>query len=281
MGPLRQLPNGWVTSVHRFGVNGVTRSYLLVRPGATGLAKLPVVVVLHGRNETPAAIESITHTPSVTGPAILVFPAGYGRSWDAGGCCGVAFRNDVNDIAFLTQTIHRVLASQPDAAPGRVYMLGFSNGGRMAYRVACADPGLLAGIAAVEAVPGDHCKATTPLPVMVVASSHDPLLALSNTSRPKVMQGYVEPSVQTTVAEWRNIDGCSTAGAQSLTGVATVDTWSHCKGAGRVAYVLYPGGGHSWPQGALTTDVRAGTPSAGDVLWAWLQRNVVVTAAPA
>ncbi len=281
MGPLADLPAGWSSSVHRFGVAGITRSYLLVRPGGASLAKLPVVVVLHGRNQTPAIIESITRTPSVTGPAILVFPAGYGRSWDAGGCCGVAYRQGLNDVTFLTQTIHRVLAAQHDAAPNRVYMMGFSNGGRMAYRVACADPGLLAGIAAVEAVPVDHCASITPLPVMVVASSHDPLLSLYSKSRPKVMQGYVEPSVQSTVAQWRQLDGCAPAGAQSLTGVATVDTWSHCSGAGRVAYALYPGGSHSWPQGVAATSVRGGTPSAGNLIWAWLQRNVVITASAA
>ncbi|MCU4183080.1 hypothetical protein K6U06_01815 [Acidiferrimicrobium sp. IK] len=280
MGPLADLPQGWATSVHRFSVGGITRSYLVVRPGATSAAKLPVVVVLHGRNETPAAIEGITRTPQVTGPAILVFPAGYGRSWDAGGCCGVAHRQDINDVAFLTQTIHQVLATQPDAAANRVFMLGFSNGGRMAYRVACQDPGLLAGIAAVEAVPVDHCAATLPLPVMVVASSHDPLLSILASARPKVMQGYVEPSVQATVQQWRHLDGCSTAGSQSVTGVATVDTWSQCRGSGRVAYALYPGGSHSWPQGATATEVRAGTPSAGELVWAWLQRNVVIVAPP-
>ena len=277
MGPLADLPPGWAASVHHFNVGAVTRSYLMVRPSSPGPGRLPVVVILHGRNETPAIIEHATRAPSMTGHAILVFPAGYGRSWDAGGCCGIAHTRDVNDVTFLTDVVHRVLASQHDAAADKVYMVGFSNGGRMAYTVACSDPGLLAGIVAVEAVPVDHCAATAPLPVMIVASTRDPLLTIYNGFTLKTMGGYLEPTVESTVARWRHIDGCSAAGTEAVTGLATVDTWTHCVGAGRVAYALYKGGAHAWPNGAPATAARAGTPSAGVLLWGWLQRGVVIS----
>jgi polyhydroxybutyrate depolymerase len=279
MEPVTGLPAGWVSSVHRLTVAGMIRSYLLVRPPATaGGAKLAVVMVLHGRGLTPAGIERLTHMPAATGPAILVYPAGYGRSWDAGGCCGVAHAAKVDDVTFLTDTIHQVLAGQHDASPSRVYIIGYSNGGRMAYRMACTDPGVFAGIAAVEAVPVAPCAATTAVPTIIVASSHDPLLTIDNGHRLKVMQGYVEPTVQTTVDEWRQLDGCAALGATSVTGVATVDTWGSCRGAGRVAYALYAGGSHAWPAG---TEGVSGTPSAEDLVWAWMTRGVVITAAAA
>jgi polyhydroxybutyrate depolymerase len=275
--PVDGLPPGWVSSVHRFEVDRMTRAYLMVRPDAVTATKLPVVLVLHGRNETPRTIEEISQAPQVTGPAILVFPAGYGRSWDAGGCCGLAHTSHVDDVAFLTDTIHRVIAAEKDAAANRVYLLGFSNGGRMAYRMACADPGLLAGVGAVEAVPVDTCQTVTPLPIMVVAYSNDPLLTIFNGERRKTMQGYLEPTVESTVEAWRNLDGCTTAGDRAVTGSATVDTWTRCVGAGRVAFALYRGGSHRWPQATAATAATPGTPSAGNLIWAWLQRNIVVT----
>ncbi|MGH9093736.1 MAG: hypothetical protein ACRDXE_01105, partial [Acidimicrobiales bacterium] len=90
MAPLNGVPAGWSSSVHRFSSNRLARSYLVLRPTAKTPGRLPVVVVLHGRGLTPAGIERMTDLPEVTGPAILVFPAGYGRSWNAGGCCGQA-----------------------------------------------------------------------------------------------------------------------------------------------------------------------------------------------
>ena len=278
MAPLTGVPAGWVSSVHRFSIDSMTRSYLLLRPKARSLTPLPVVVVLHGRQLTPAGIERLSQMPSTTGPSIQVYPAGYGRSWDAGGCCGVAHSAHIDDVAFLTATVKQVLASQHDAAANRVYVIGYSNGGRMAYRLACAAPGMWAGVAAVEAVPVDSCATTTAVPIMVVASSHDPLLTIDDGQRRKVMQGYLQPTVETTVDQWRQLDGCAPSGTVSVTGVATVSAWDRCRGAGRVAYALYQGGSHTWPAGR---EGASGTPSAEDLVWAWLQHSTVITAAAA
>lgn len=278
MAPLAGVPAGWTSSVHRFRVGAMTRSYLMLRPRATSPTPLPVVVVLHGRNLTPASIERLTQMPRTTGAAIEVYPAGYGRSWNAGGCCGVAHQASVDDVTFLSDVVHQVLSSQHDAAAGRVYLVGYSNGGRMAYRMACASPGMWAGVAAVEAVPVADCPSVPPVPIIVVASSHDPLLTINDGQPRKMMQGYLQSTVQTTVDQWRQLDGCSAAGGAEVTGTATVDTWSHCHGAGRVAYALYQGGSHAWPGG---TTGAAHTPSAEDLLWSWLQHGTVVTAAAA
>lgn len=278
MAPLAGVPAGWASSVHRFRVGSMTRSYLMLRPKAASPTPLPVVVVLHGRNLTPASIERLTRMPQTTGAAIEVYPAGYGRSWNAGGCCGVAHQAGVNDVTFLTDVVHQVLSSQHDAAAGRVYLVGYSNGGRMAYRMACAAPGMWAGIAAVEAVPVAECPSVPPVPIIVVASSHDPLLTINDGQPRKAMQGYLQPTVQTTVDQWRHLDGCTPAGGAQVTGTAAVDTWSHCQGAGRVAYALYHGGSHAWPGG---TTGAPRTPSAEDLLWSWLQHGTVVTAAAA
>ncbi|MGH3848839.1 MAG: alpha/beta hydrolase family esterase, partial [Pseudonocardiaceae bacterium] len=274
--PLSGVPAGWVSSVHRFNMGSMTRSYLMIRPKSQSPTPLPVVVVLHGRYLTPAGIERLSDMPATTGPAIEVYPAGYGRSWNAGGCCGVAQRAGIDDVAFLDRTVSLVLSSQHDAAANAVYLIGYSNGGRMAYRMACAHPGAWAGVAAVEAVPVDPCDAAVGVPIIVIASSHDPLLTI-DTGRPqKVMAGSIEPTVQTTVEDWRHLDGCGPEGAESVVGVATVETWSSCRGAGRVAFALYSGGSHAWPTGV---EGRAGTPSAGDLLWGWLHDRSIVTAA--
>jgi polyhydroxybutyrate depolymerase len=258
------LPAGWVATNHTIRVEGRNRGYLLVRPAAVAGDALPVVVVLHGRGMTPACIERVTRLARVTGPAILVFPAGYGRSWNAGACCGAAHHDGVNDVAFLAAVARQVIADQPDAAAHRVYLVGYSNGGRLAYRVACVDPGTFAGVAAVEAVPVAACAHTDPVPIMMmVASREDPLLTIPQGAPPKVINGYVEPTVAATVETWRKLDGCPAPPTTFSRGDATVTTWLDCRGAARVGFVLYPGGSHAWPEAG------PGRPSAQSLVWAF------------
>jgi polyhydroxybutyrate depolymerase len=188
----------------------------------------------------------------VVGPAISVFPSGYDQSWDAGSCCGAAYSAGVDDVSFLEAVVREVLRTQPDAAQ-RVYLVGYSNGGRMAMRMACADPGAFAGVAAVEAVPAAPCEAMTPLPTLLVASSEDPLLTVATTGAPKQIQGWVEPTVGATVTELEHLDGCRGSGSVAVTGTLTSTSWSTCAGSGRLEYDLYQGGSHRWPRGGGPT----------------------------
>ena len=80
-------------------------------------------------------------------------------------------RNEkVNDLGFIKALVPRV-------DPGHerpIYFVGYSNGGRMAYRLACADPGLFSGMAAVKADPMPGCVISKPENVIVVSSHDDP-----------------------------------------------------------------------------------------------------------
>ena len=261
---LTEVPAGWTASTHGLDAGGLARSYLMIRPAVKRGVSLPVVMVLHGRGLTPAAMERVSHLLPVVGRAITVFPAGWQRSWNAGGCCGLAHRQGVDDTAFLTSVVHQVLTTQPDASSRHVYLVGYSNGGRMAMRTACADPGLFAGLAAVEAVPVAPCASTVPLPTVLVDSTGDPLLTIATDGPKKTMQGYVEPTVGQTVDAWRQLDGCSPAASSKPAGLVTITVWSNCQGQGRVQYDLYRGGSHRWPVGAGTT------PSAQSLIASFL-----------
>lgn len=250
---LTGVPAGWAVSTTDLVSGGLSRSYLMIRPPAHSGVSLPVVMVLHGRGLTPASMERISQLLPVVGRAITVFPAGWQRSWNAGGCCGLAHAQGVADTVFLSSVVHQVLATQHDASARQVYLVGYSNGGRMAMRMACADPGMFAGLAAVEAVPVAPCASTIPLPVVMVASTGDPLLTIATNGPSKTMQGYLEPTVGETVDAWRQLDGCSAPSSSKLTGVVTSTAWTHCEGKGSVQYDLYQGGSHRWPVGGRAT----------------------------
>lgn len=263
---LKDVPSGWSKTWHTLRVGALSRHYIMVRPPATA-GKIPVLLVLHGRWADPAIIERVSHFTSVVGKAILVYPAGYLDSWDAGGCCGRAYRAGVNDVGFISDVVHQVLATQRDA--GRVYLSGFSNGGRLAYRVVCDRPGMFAGFAAVEAVPVLGCTPSRPVPAEIVARTGDPFLTVAQGATPKVIEGSVEPTVEKVVARWRAIDGCSAVAKVVRHGIATITTWTHCRAGARVQFCLYRAIGHLW------TPASGATPSAQSVVWDFLRHRPV------
>ena len=264
---LTLVPVGWTSTPATLWSGGIERHYLVIRPPKT-TAPLPTVVVLPGRSLDPTEIERMSELIPVVGKAIFVYPAGVDRSWNAGACCGLAHSLGINDVAFLDALIRHVVATEPGASARRVYLIGFSNGGRMAYRMACQSPHLLTAFAAVEAVPVLGCRKLDPTPTVIVAQRGDPLLTVAAGGRPKTVGGYVEPTVDATVAHWLALDGCGAAASVTTLGSARVATYDRCRGAGRLEYVLYAGGHHDWPLG----DAR--TPSAGELIWAFFRHTI-------
>lgn len=244
-------PAGWVTAVHTVVVGGIARSYLSVQPARLS-SPVPVVVLLHGRFMTADQILGYTRLAFASGPAVVIAPQGYDRSWNADGCCGPAWHLGVDDVAFVRAALDQTFASTPMAERSRVYAAGFSNGGRLAYLLACDMPGVLSGFAAVEAVPVIPCPSMHPLDITVVAQQDDPLLTVSPNGVPKRIYSKTEPTVPVELSRLRALDGCSSRAQVADVGVSVITTWS-CASSSALRYVWYPGGGHSWRAPTPTT----------------------------
>ena len=124
------------------------RSYLVVAPGDHHTA-LPLVMILHGRSVTVQQEEIRTDFLFLAqqGKAVLVYPVGYGQSWNAdGGCCGDAATAQLDDSAFLAAVTGDV-ANHFSINGSRSYLVGYSNGARMAFTEVCAHPSLFAAFA--------------------------------------------------------------------------------------------------------------------------------------
>jgi polyhydroxybutyrate depolymerase len=260
-------PLGWTITAERLVSDGRWRYYLLARPAHSASRDLPLVVVLDGRDMTPAEIEQRTGFLGLVGPALVAYPAGFGQSWNAGYCCGAAHRAGIDDVAFLEGVIGQILATEPPAGTHHVYLVGYSNGGRMAYRLACSDPGVFSGVAAVEAVAVSTCSQVRPVPLIEVASSGDPLLTIPAGGHPKHIAGHVEPTVSALVQSWRQLEGCAPSSTTTAYPALQITQWAHCDAPGRVALAVYQGGSHRWPGGGPAT------PSASRVIWDFFQHR--------
>jgi polyhydroxybutyrate depolymerase len=257
---------GWTATQHVLRVGSLQRAYLVARPvGRLRGERLPVVVLLHGRNMTAAGI---ARTSGLLGAerAVVVLPAGYRRSWNAGGCCGAAAGAHVDDVTFLTRVVGQVLADTPDADSHRVYLAGLSNGGRMAYRMACRRPTLFTAVAAVEAVPVQACPAVSaPVPLIVVSSTGDPLLRQTASAPRHVIDGVAQPSVDGTVAAWRALDHCGPSAPDDRIGTLVATRWGACGNGVTVELDRYLGGSHRWPPGGGLT------PPAQERIWSFFR----------
>ena len=242
-------------------VGGLSRSYRLIRPTQPVADRLPALVILHGVN---ASVDYEVQRDGLlpvadAGQAILVYPAGYEESWNAGVCCPPASTDGVDDAGFLAAVLQQV-AADPGVDPARVTLVGFSNGGRMAYQLDCAQPGIVRSMVVVLAVPVTTCGASAPVSLLMMANADDPEVPYAPGDDP----GVGLTAVTDVVAAWRSRDGCgSTVSAQATQGQLTSAVWSDCRSGTQVQLVTYPSGGHQWQPGDATT------PSMGRRIWSF------------
>jgi polyhydroxybutyrate depolymerase len=254
------LPAGVTEVTTTVRVGELERAYVVYQPAKGPSPKAPVLVVLQG-NGTPLWLEVSRDgllPLAASGKAILVYPEGYLRSWNAGVCCGPAQVADVNDVGFLTQVIDHFAASRT------VFLAGFSNGGRMAYRMVCTDPRLVRAFVVVDAVPSIACSPGRAVSLLQIDGSRDPIVAYDASMPAHVVGRFLEPTATGAVAAWSRRDGCSTQVTSRSMGALELLAWLNCANRTAVQFATYDGLGHAWPDGDLTT------PSAADLLWAFV-----------
>ncbi len=251
---------------------GITRTFHLYRPaGLTSAA--PLVVMLHGGfgGGTQAEKSYRWDAQADTGRFIIAYPDGLGRAWNAGGgCCGVPGRSNVDDVGFITQMI-RVIEQQAPVARARIYATGISNGGIMAYRLAC-DTRIFAAIGPDSATELGACRAPAPISVIHIHGTADRNIPYNGGTGQGVahIDGPAVPALNMT---WRRIDHCA-APASSTAGVVTTSI-ADCPGGRTVELITIAGAGHQWPgavpspliQRLLHTDPPSTALSATSVIW--------------
>lgn len=232
------------------------RSYVVrLPPGHDTARKWPLVIALHGRMGTSAKTERMTHLSELADREgfVVVYPDGHGRSWNDARGTSPAGRADVDDVGFIREIIDAAIAER-GVDPDRVYVVGASNGGMMAYRLACE---LGEKIAAVGPVIGlmpvngtAQCKPAHPMPMMIIAGTKDRLVPYEGGD----INGTVLSAEQTR-EWWARNNGCGAA--SPVTVIDPVDDGtrvlrtSHqgCKDDAEVVLLSVENGGHTWPNG--------------------------------
>ena len=239
---------------------GFRRSFRLHVPVGADDEPRPLVVAIHGGFSSAHAHERQTAFSALADRAgfYVAYPNGLGifslaRHWNGGFCCGKARAEDLDDPGFIDRVIEWTEARHA-IDRRRIYVVGFSNGGFLAYWYAALRADRLAGLGIWASSIGslDTPKKSwawsppaTPLPAFIAHGQADPRLPWE-TGRAR---GNVKLLGAVASAEaWAEANGCGEAPVESRSHGGAVVRRSWCAGGPSPVVLLgLEGWGHEWP----------------------------------
>jgi polyhydroxybutyrate depolymerase len=133
------------------------------------------------------------------------------RFWNAGpSCCNFDHRN-IDDIARIDRLIDRWTA-RPGVDPKRVYVLGYSNGGFMAHRLACRLSSRIAAVASAAGAapaPNEECTVNSKIGVLEVHGDADTVVKYEGGTVFRDANLAPHLSAAETLKSWSTRLGCS------------------------------------------------------------------------
>ncbi|WP_456452090.1 extracellular catalytic domain type 1 short-chain-length polyhydroxyalkanoate depolymerase [Thermococcus sp.] len=249
-------------------VEGRERTFILHLPANFSREKsFPLVIALHGGGGNGYDMERLTkgglNRLADEEGFIAVYPDAVRKHWNDGRNLSGYYsqRENIDDVAFISALID-YLVENYNANAGRVYVAGMSNGGLMAYRLACEVPEKLRAIAVVGVPMSEmlyeECSSTVPLPIMIILGTDDPLVPWNGGELHfgPVKLGRVV-SIEKTVGYWAVRNGCTVMHGREYLPDADpedgtrvwVERYSNCTDEAEVVLYGIEGGGHTWPGG--------------------------------
>jgi polyhydroxybutyrate depolymerase len=220
----------------------------------------PLLIFLHGLGGSGAeALANPTlRALAEEGRMVVVAPDGTldrqgRRFWNAGPACCNFDGKAVNDVARLEALIAHWL-ERPEIDPARVYVVGFSNGGFMAHRLACFMDDRLAAVVSIGGAGrgrDEPCAPASPIAVLEVHGDADPIVRYDGGRVFNDRALDPHPAAAETFHDWAARLGC--AGAPKVTvadldprlpGTETkIESYADCP-LGAVELWTVHGGGH-------------------------------------
>jgi polyhydroxybutyrate depolymerase len=222
----------------------------------------PLLIYLHGLGGSGA---DALADPGIRGMAqrgrmVLVAPDGTldregRRFWNAGGACCNLDGKVVDDLGRLETLIDR-WRQLPEIDPARIYVVGFSNGGFMAHRLACWMDDRLAAIVSVGGAGRareEACAAVSSIAVVEVHGDADPVVRYQGGRVFGNRALDPHPSAPQTIADWASRLGCFPDAKPKITTLdldpslpgaeTTVQSYAGCVHGSAELWTVH-GGGH-------------------------------------
>lgn len=235
-----------IVSLH---VDGRHRSYRLFVPAGLPDHAHTLLLAMHWLNGTAAHFEASygLDRGALANNAVIAYPDGLGRSWDAGSCCGYAVRHRIDDLKFLLRVVadveHRVHIN-----PDRVAVTGFSNGALMSYRLICSRPDVFrVAVAVAGDLVAPACQPSRPVSLLHVHGVRDRVIPIAGMHISPIDRDGFPPAADS-VAHVADVDRCS--GATTTSNALTI-TWAArgCASGAQVRFITSQTLAHHYPTG--------------------------------
>ena len=256
--------------------NGSPRSYRLYVPAAYNGTAVPLLINMHGYGSNAWEQENYADFRSIADTAnfILIHPEGLPGdngelSWNSSNL------TQVNDVDFISKLIDSIAASF-NIDEDRVYAAGMSNGGFMAYKLACE---LSSRVAAIASVTGSmdiflltSCQPLHPTPVMQIHGTADAVVPYNGT--------VYHASVDDLIAHWVAFNGCATNPVVTIFPNSNTDdnctaerfVYAADETNASVELIKVIGGGHSWPGAPININITNMDFSASAEIWRFFRQ---------
>jgi len=230
---------------------------LKVPPTLTEGRRYPLYLVLHGFGASgfgQAAYLGVSGLPAAN-EALVLAPDGTPNSagrlfWNADPVCCDFENQGPDDVAYLGGLLDDVLETWP-VDPDEVYVVGHSNGGFMAYRLACERADVIAAIASLAGNASSNAATCQPVREVNVLQIH----GTADATVPYAAGGSGVGTVgaEGSVMQWGAHNGCGTTRTDGApldleAGIPGAETHPHstsgCPANGAVDLWEMQGAGH-------------------------------------
>jgi polyhydroxybutyrate depolymerase len=200
--------------------------------------------------------------------------------WNTGDCFAPACLWGVDDVAMVEHLVERLAARLP-LDPARIYLVGYSNGGALAFQVAARASTRFSALAVFAAtmsatgpVVAPQLREALPVASLSVLTIHgdlDPYIAVHGRED----LASTEPSLAHVTQFWALAARCPTRAKRYLErdGAIRVTHFQGCREGTEVKHLELSGWAHEWPSRENLACKAPGDPLTGfdaaEAIWAF------------
>lgn len=227
-------------SYYHYYDGGKTRSGIVYMPKITSQEKIPLVIVLHGAGQSGKDMETAIsmNKRADMHNFIVAYPDAYMNNWD--------YKNiEIDDVKFLSDMIEK-LTWKYNIDKKRVYLVGFSDGGFMAYHLAASIPDKICAVAAVNSSAAIETidKINSAMPVLHLHGMIDPIMPFDGIES---RTGIIYPA-RKVLNKWIKVNNCNIKPVIEDNKNGVIKEHWISKNNNDVFLYRYLDGMHNWPK---------------------------------